>query len=174
VQQRTSPDGSSRRSFLDVGLPSDPVGEHDTLTTPDLLAFAGIDPVEVPAVPLERQIAEKLHAFTRRYANDQPSSRARDMIDIVLMSELASFEFEQLRGVIVRLFDARATHALPTSLPAAPREWAVPYRALAEEVGLDPDLSVGHRRAAAFLDPVVSVQPGFGAWDPDELRWRQT
>jgi predicted nucleotidyltransferase component of viral defense system len=108
--------------LLDVGLPSDPVGEHDTLTTPDLLAFAGIDPVEVPAVPLERQIAEKLHAFTRRYGNDQPSSRARDMIDIVLMSELASFEFDRLRDVIVSLFAARATHDLPASLLAPPRE----------------------------------------------------
>jgi hypothetical protein len=159
--------------LLDVGLPSDPVGEHDTLRTPDLLGFAGIAPVEVPAVPLERQIAEKLHAFTRRYGNDQPSSRARDMIDIVLMSELASFGFEPLRDVIVRLFAARATHDLPTSLPTPPRDWAVPYRALAEEVGLDPDLSVGHRLASAFLDPVLATEPGPLSWDPQTSEWQR-
>jgi hypothetical protein len=60
------------------------------------------------------------------------------------MSELASFEFERLRDVIVHLFEARATHDIPSSMPAPPLEWSVPYRALAEEVGLDPDLSVGH------------------------------
>jgi predicted nucleotidyltransferase component of viral defense system len=158
--------------LLDVGLPSDPVGEHDTLTTPDLLAFAGIDPAEVPAVPLERQIAEKVHAYTRRYGNDQASSRARDLIDIVLMSELASYEFDRLRETIVLLFEARATHVLPLSVPAAPRAWEVPYRALAEEVALDPNLSVGHRLAAAFLDPVLAPESGLATWDAETGRWR--
>jgi predicted nucleotidyltransferase component of viral defense system len=159
--------------LLDAGLPSDPTSEHDTLTTPDLLAFAGIDPVEVPAVPLERQIAEKLHAYTRRYGDEQPSSRSRDLIDIVLMSELVSFEFERLRDVIVSLFEARATHDLPSSIPAPPGEWAVPYRVLAEEVGLDPDPSVGHRLAATFLDPVLAAETGITNWEAEQLRWRR-
>jgi len=160
--------------LLDVGLRSDSVAEHDTLMTPDLLAFADIDPVEIPAVPLERHIAEKLHAYTHRYADDRPSSRAKDLIDIVLMSELASFEFERLRDVIVRLFEARATHELPASVPAPPREWAQPYRALAEEVGLDPELSDGHGLAAAFLDPVLSADSGFVRWDGDAHEWRRS
>jgi hypothetical protein len=88
------------------------------------------------------------------------------------MSELASFEFDRLRDVIVRLFDARATHELSTSLPAPPREWAVPYRALAEEVGLDPDLSLGHRVAAGFLDPILAAEPDITQWDAEQLRWR--
>lgn len=158
--------------LLDVGLRSDPVAEHDTLLTPDLLAFADIDPVEVPAVPLERHIAEKFHAYTHRYADDQPSSRAKDLIDIVLMSELASFEFERLRDVIVRLFEARATHKLPASVPAPPREWAQPYRALAEEVGLDPDPSVGHGLVATFLNPLLAAEPGLAHWEAETLRWR--
>ncbi|MDP8956150.1 MAG: nucleotidyl transferase AbiEii/AbiGii toxin family protein [Actinomycetota bacterium] len=159
--------------LLDVALPSDPVTEHDTLTTPDLLAFAGIDSLEVPAAPLERHIAEKLHAYTRRYGDDRPSSRAKDLIDIVLMSELASYEFDRLRGVIVRLFEARATHDVPASLPAPPSEWAVPYRALADEVGLDPDVSVGHRLAADFLDPVVAAELGQAQWDAEARTWRK-
>jgi predicted nucleotidyltransferase component of viral defense system len=158
--------------LLDVALPTDPVIEHDTLTTPDILAFAGIDPVEVPAAPLERHIAEKLHAYTRRYGDDQPSSRAKDLIDIVLMSDLASFEFDRLREAIVRLFDARATHDLPSSVPAPPPEWGVPYRALADEVGLDPDPSAGHGLAARFLDPVLTAKPGITHWDAEQLRWR--
>lgn len=160
--------------LLDVGLPSEPVAEHDTLTTPDLLSFADIDPVDVPAVPLERQIAEKLHAYTRRYGNDQPSTRAKDLIDILLMSELASFEFNRLREVIVRLFEARASHDLPVSMPAPPSEWAVAYRALAEEVGLDPAPSVGHRLAAAFLDPVLAAEPGLVHWDAKTHQWRRS
>ena len=97
------------------------VSVHDTLTTPDLLSFAGIDPVEVPTIPLERHIAEKLHAYARRYGDDQPSSRAKDLIDIVLMSELAPFEFNRLREVIVSLFEECDTRASRRRVRAAAR-----------------------------------------------------
>lgn len=93
--------------LLDIGLRSSLVDERDTLTTTDLLSFAEIEAVEVPAVPLERHIAEKLHAYTRRYGDDQPSSRVKDLIDLVLMSELASFEYGRLREAIVRTFSER-------------------------------------------------------------------
>jgi predicted nucleotidyltransferase component of viral defense system len=159
--------------LLDVGLRSSLVDERDTLTTTDLLLFAEIEPVEVPAVPLERHIAEKLHAYTRRYGDDQPSSRVKDLIDLVLMSELASFEYGRLRDAVVRIFSERETHELPTSLPAPSGDWSQPYRALAAEVGLDPDLASGHRAAAAFLDPVLGETPGLDRWDERAMTWQR-
>lgn len=138
--------------LLDIGLRSSLVDEPDTLTTTDLLSFAEIDPIEIPAVRLERHIAEKVHAYTRRYGDDQPSSRVKDLIDLVLMSELASFEYDQLQYAIVHTISERGTHELPTSLPTPSADWAQPYRALAAELGLDPELSSGHRAAAIFLD----------------------
>lgn len=157
--------------LLDVGLRSSLVDERDTLTTTDLLSFADIEPVEVPAVPLERHIAEKVHAYTRRYGEDQPSSRVKDLIDIVLMSELASFDYDQLRDAIVLTFGERGTHELPTSLPAPSGDWAQPYRALAAELGLDPDLSSGHRAAAIFLDPILGDASDLQRWDVQSMRW---
>lgn len=160
--------------MLDVGLRSDPIIQYETLSTPDLLAFAEIEPAHIRAISLEQHIAEKLHAYTRQYADDQPSSRVKDLIDIVLMSELASYEFSGLRDVIVRLFDTRATHEPPASVPAPPREWARPYRTLADEVGLDPDPAVGHHLVAAFLNPVLSAATGPGRWDAEALEWRRS
>jgi len=158
--------------LLDVALRSDPINEYDTLATPDLLAFAEIEPAHIRAIPLERHIAEKLHAYTRRYADDRPSSRAKDLIDLVLMSELACFEFDRLRDVIVRVFDARATHELPASVPAPPSEWALPYRTLAVEVGLDPDTAIGYGLVVTFLDPVLAAEPGLVDWDAEARNWR--
>ncbi len=163
------------RLLIDVGIgDGDEVAPSDELTTPDLLDFADIEPAHIRAIPLEQHIAEKLHAYTRRYGDDQPSSRAKDLIDIVLMSELAPFEFRRLRGVIVRLFEARATHELPASVPAPPPDWARPYRALAEEVGLDPDPIVGHRLVASFLDPILTAKAGLAHWDEQAVEWRKS
>ena len=160
--------------LIDVGVGSESLSAPDELTAPDLLDFAEIAPPHVRAIALEPHIAEKVHAYTRRHADDQPSSRAKDLIDIVLMSELASFDFSRLREAIVRVFDERETHEAPAALPSPPLDWARPYRALAEEVGLDSDLSVGHRHAAAFLDPVLVAQSALIRWDPEMLQWRQT
>lgn len=87
------------------------------------------------------------------------------------MSELARFDFDRLREEIVRVFTARSTHERPTSLPSPLENWVRPYRALAEQVGLDPDPSAGHRLAAAFLGPVLAAEPGLIRWDPDVLLW---
>ncbi|MGH2796484.1 MAG: nucleotidyl transferase AbiEii/AbiGii toxin family protein [Thermoleophilaceae bacterium] len=160
--------------LIDVGVGSESFPPADELTAPDLLDFAEIEPAHIRAIRLEQHIAEKLHAYTRRHADDQPSSRAKDLIDIILMSELAAFDYERLRQEIVNVFEARGTHDLPASLPAPPPGWSRPYRALAEEVGLDPDLMAGHRLAAAFLDPILAAEAALDAWDAEARRWRKT
>lgn len=160
--------------LIDVGVGVERLPPSDELTAPDLLDFAEIEPARIRAIRLEQHIAEKLHAYIRRHADDRPSSRAKDLIDIILMSELAAFDFGRLRKAILCVFEARATHELPASLPAPPREWARPYRALAEEVGLDPDPLEGHRLAAAFLEPVVAGDSGLARWDTKALEWRSS
>ena len=88
------------------------------------------------------------------------------------MSELSSHDFDGLRRAVARVFTARATHESPASLPTPPDAWARPYRALAEEVGLDPDPSVGHALAAAFLDPVLADEQNLGHWDANATEWQ--
>ena len=59
-------DGRLFESFhVDVGS-GDPVVEPaDSLTTPPMLAFAGIRPVTIPCYPLTQHLAEKIHAYVR-------------------------------------------------------------------------------------------------------------
>jgi hypothetical protein len=82
----------ARRLFetfqLDVGFRADDPLETETLRTEDLLGFAGIKPVEVDAVPLELQVAEKLHAYTRTYEGERKSTRPKDLVDLALRSRL--------------------------------------------------------------------------------------
>lgn len=99
--------------IVDVGFAIEPVMAPDRLLTPGALSFAGIDPVSVPAAPLEQHLAEKLHAYSRIYAGDQPSSRPKDLIDMLLIAGLTRFDGGRLRQIIEAVFTVRATHPVP-------------------------------------------------------------
>ena len=157
--------------LLDVGFRSDDALVTDTLRTDDFLGFAGIEPVEIAAVPLELQVAEKLHAYTRTYEGHRPGTRVKDLVDLALIAELSSLDAAALRREVDTIFTLRETHPPPAALPPPPSEWATPFRRLAEEVGAPEKLAAGHRDAAALLDPVLSGEVTTGVWNPDERRW---
>jgi hypothetical protein len=157
--------------LLDVGFRSDDVLEAETLRTDDFLGFAEIEPVEVQAVPLEVQVAEKLHAYTRVYEGGRISTRTKDLVDLALIAELSRLDATVLRREIDTIFELRGTHPPPASLPNPPTEWAVPFRRLAEEVGVPGDLEVGHSDSAALLDPILSGEVVNGTWDSARRRW---
>lgn len=155
--------------LLDVGFRvTDGV---DSLTTPDLLAFAGITPVTVPAIPLEIQVAEKLHAYTRTYHDAQPSSRTKDIVDLVLITELASLDAVALRHAIETIFAIRGTHPVPATLPVPPPEWSTPFAELARTVGIPTDLASAHATGAELLDPILGGQLMNGTWNIEKRQW---
>jgi len=157
--------------LLDVGFGSDAAETTETLRTDDLLGFAGIEPVEVEAMPLELQVGEKLHAYTRTYEGRRVSTRTKDLIDLVLIAELSTLDASTLRREIETIFSIRNTHTAPAALPPPPRDWQAPFRRLAEEVGVPVDLGVGYRHAAQLLNPVLGDKVIAGRWDPSQRRW---
>jgi hypothetical protein len=157
---------------LDVGFGDPPTGAPDRLRGLALLAFAEIESTEVPALPLGPHVAEKVHAYTRSYAGGRPSTRVKDLIDLVLIPSLFPFEAGRLRRALDATFGARGTHPVPAALPPPPVEWSSGYRRLAAEVGLDADISVGYEQARAFLDPVLTGTVRDDAtWDPARRTW---
>jgi hypothetical protein len=142
---------------LDVGIRTDDPAETETIRTDGLLGFAGIDPVVIDAVPLELQVAEKVHAYTRTYDGGGPSTRVKDLVDLVLIADLAELNSADLAREVRTIFELRATHSPPPALPAPPPDWASPYARLAAEVGITTDLEAGHRRAATMLGPTLAA-----------------
>jgi hypothetical protein len=141
------------------------------LRGPDLLSFAGILPAEVPTVPLQQHVAEKVHAYTRIYAGGRVSSRVKDLVDLVLIPARFAFEAGRLRRALDATFAARAIQPLPSALPP-PDEWRPGYRRMAAESGLDPELSAGYEQARVFLDPVLGETiPDNAGWDPARRTW---
>lgn len=157
--------------LLDVGLRADDALTTETLRTEAILDFAGIQPVEVDAVPLALQVAEKLHAYTRTYEGQRTSTRTKDLVDLALIAELSSLEASALRREIETIFALRKTHSSPNALPPPPTDWATPYHRLAEEVGAPSDLEEGYRATATLLDPLLAGEISSGKWEPAEQRW---
>jgi hypothetical protein len=156
---------------LDVGW-GDPVVEPpDELTLPSLLEFAGINAVTALCFPLTQHIAEKLHAYTRPHISGE-SSRAKDLVDILLIARASVVDARALSRAIRATFEARGTHGLPDRLPGAPASWNAPFSRMAREVGLRvATLTVAVDMAGKFLDPVLQSQAQ-GRWDPALWQWR--
>lgn len=157
---------------VDVALSERPAIEPERLGAPDLLAFAEIQAPVLPVVALEQHVAEKLHAYTGSYgARGTESTRVKDLVDLVLIGDLAELDNKRLRLALEATFQMRASQPLPKAMPAPPRSWERPYAELAREAGITPDLDTGYSKAAELLDPVLSSTAP-GRWDRASRRWR--
>jgi predicted nucleotidyltransferase component of viral defense system len=159
------------RVTVDIGFGGVPPAS-DSLQGPDLLAFADIAPLTIPALPLERHVAEKLHAYTRDYGGDRRNTRVKDLVDLALIGAMATFEAGALHAALEATFAARGLQPLPAALPPPPPAWETPYRTLAREVELPPDVADGFRAVAAFLDPLLAGRvDGRARWEAATGLW---
>jgi hypothetical protein len=157
---------------VDVGFGVPPPLEPDVLRGPDLLSFADIPPAEVPTLPLEQHVAEKVHAYTRAYAGGRARTRVKDLVDLAAISLLFPVEAGRLRRALHHTFGTRTTHALPHTLPPPPFRWSSAYRRMAAELGLEPELAIGYEQTRVFLDPVLHGAVHDDArWNPAGRAW---
>jgi hypothetical protein len=153
---------------VDVAFGDPILGEPETVTAEDTLAFAGVTPPTLRLYPIETHIAEKLHAYSmpRRRTN----TRVKDFPDIALLGGVQSLDAERLRMAIAQTFEFRRTHAVPSSVTDPPTSWSSPYRELARENDLAwttlEELTVA---VGAFLNPVLAGKNGI--WRPVEWKW---
>jgi hypothetical protein len=156
---------------VDVGFADSVSWTPDAIETSDLLTFAGIERIRVPALPLPQHIAEKLHAYMRKYGTSgRESTRPKDLVDTLLIARSERLDAATLRNALEVTFGQREQQSLPASLPPPPASWRVPYGRLATEVGVEPDLDKAFVFAAEFLGPILAGRAD-GEWDPQHKRW---
>lgn len=156
---------------VDVGFADAPSWTPDAIETSDLLSFAGIDRVRVPALPLPQHLAEKLHAYTRKYGpSGRESTRPKDLVDILLIVRSERLDAASLRSALEVTFGQRGQQPLPPKLPPPPTTWKDPFRRLAVEVSVESDLDEAFASATGFLDPVLAGRAD-GVWNPQQRTW---
>ena len=153
---------------VDVAFGDPILGDTETVTTEDVLAFAGISPPTLKLYPLETHIAEKLHAYTM--PRTRPNTRVKDLPDMALLGNTHQLDAKQLRAALEKTFAFRATHPLPASVPVPPQIWSKPYIEMVRENELVwATLEELTTAVAAFLNPVLAGSGG--VWQPTAWSW---
>ena len=116
----------------------------------DWLGFAQIPPAVITAISNEQQFAEKIHAYTLPRMQN-PNSRVRDLVDLVLLVDSNRLIPKKTRKAILSTFNRRATHPVPPFLPDPPSVWKKPFDALAAECGLQIGTDEAFRTVEIFF-----------------------
>ena len=135
---------------IDVSFADPWLGEPQVLTAPPLLDFAGIAPATVRAIPLEQHLAEKIHAYTKRYGTRE-STRVKDLVDIALLVGDAPIDQSILAQTLREVFGERGTHDVPGALPPPPAAWRAVYARLAADLPIPSTSDEAHRHVADAL-----------------------
>lgn len=108
------------------------------------LGFPAPDPV--PLMPLEYQVAQKLHAATA-----PGSQRAHDLVDLQLIADRAGLDMGRLRAICLRLFAYRRMQPWPPRVEAQPG-WEELYSSRAAGLDVRQDVAA----AVAWANDLVS------------------
>lgn len=161
------------RFHLDVNLvPSDPRPVENVQVARDPFAFADIEPPTVPMLPVAQQLAEKLHACVREYA-DGASSRSKDAFDTVFIAASVPLpDAATLTEAVRATFSFRRT-PIPPAPPPMPPAWRDGVAGFLADYPLGemaPDADKLAERFNSFWSPLLAGK-AVGRWVPERWAW---
>lgn len=115
----------------------------------------------MPAVDVAQHAAEKFHAMARTYAGDRPSSRVKDLVDIVLLTEAGLLPHPDLAGRLNSVWQVRDGVPPPARLPEFPAAWLGDYASMAAELDLDIDYPTARSTAERLFAEAVTPEENY-------------
>lgn len=144
------------RFQLDVGADV-VVDEIEQIKGVDWLEFCGVKAPIIPTISIEQQLSEKFHAYSLP-RGDRVNSRAKDLIDMVLLLNIRKIKNEEFQKVLEKVFKARNTHPLPKFLDPPPQEWEIQFKEMAAECGIVQDMRSNFEKVSLFYNPITKDQ----------------
>jgi hypothetical protein len=119
--------------------------------------------------PLPEQIADKVCASLAVY-DGKPSSREKDLVDLVVIALTQTVDADQTRAAIHREARMRRIH-LPRAF-TLPTSWGRAYTKLARNTSAAGHTIAGARTlTAAFIDPLLTGTVAGTTWNPANRAW---
>ncbi|MBZ4486853.1 nucleotidyl transferase AbiEii/AbiGii toxin family protein [Microbacterium sp. cx-55] len=122
--------------------------------------------------PVVDQIADEVCATISLYSG-RPSSREKDLVDLVVLATTQDIDGTRLRAALEREAAVRSL-ALPHAF-AAPADWGSRYAALAVRVPVCRPfgrIDLATELMCRFIDPVLDHSAAGKIWDHSALSWR--
>lgn len=143
-----------------------PVINHETLH----------DLPEVPVVPIENHLADKICGIYELHHGGKPSTRYRDLADIVRIIRDLEISAGRLTEML-RHEQGRRRLTLPKAMEPPADTWVSLYPAAAENFAEFPaefhPLNESLRRAGECLNAVLTGARTRGLWDPMTRTWAE-
>lgn len=118
----------------------------------ELFAQVGLPaPAPVPVMPADHQIAQKLHACTTA-----GSDRARDLVDLQLLSTHETLDLSEVRATCVRLFEYRRAHTWPPTVEPGV-DWVTLYAEASAGLEVAETLDAAIAHVNAFIAQIDST-----------------
>lgn len=135
----------------------------------------GDELVSVPTVPVENHLADKICAMYERHGAEQkPSSRMRDLADIVRIVQALRIDAERLRTVLDREAGRRKIQ-LPAGIVEPDPKWATDFPREARTFAEYPDelhsLEASLGVASKCLNEILAGERTSGVWKPRSASW---
>jgi len=112
----------------------------------------------MPAVDIAQHAAEKFHAMARTYAGSRPSSRVKDLVDVVLLAEAGLLPHPDLPGRLQTVWQVRDGVPPPAQLPAFPASWPGDFAAMAAELDLAVDYPTARSTAERLFAEALTTE----------------
>lgn len=169
--------GAKRIQTISVDLVADEIdcGEPDRISPADRIELAGVESCDYLVYPAERAIADKVCGIAERHGG-RPSSRVKDLVDIVVYARNVAFGFDALSAVLKTEISARKLTL--RRIFRVPPEWgdaqARQYRKLAEQAGIPDrfhDVNNAEALTKELIEPCLSGQTGLSVWNTEAQAW---
>lgn len=135
------------------------------------ITIEGLHVNQYRAYPMVDHVADKHAAMVATYADGHPSTRYRDLVDIVIIATSQHIDAASLHRALTSEYRHRGLEA-PTGVELPSDDWEDGYSEQSGHVpGLDHQTSdEGLAVARAFLGPILEGRTT-GIWNPVTLMW---
>ena len=161
--------------LVDLSLDCSITQPAERISPANRVCVEGLESCGYLVYPLPDQLADKLCAIMEMQPGGWPSSRMKDLVDVVYYSTNVTLLLKDL----VRSIECECSRR-GMSVPRrfeAPAAWAGSFAAFAKKSGIPEKYApfeAASSLASAFFDPALRGFFGHDAsWDPESLRWRQ-
>ena len=171
--------GAKKVQTISIDLVCDQIicETYDILAPVDRIDVKGLTICDYRIYPSERAVADKICGIIEQH-DGRPSSRVKDLVDIVIYASTESFAADTLIASIAREFSARRIPSIQAF--NIPPEWEESqerrYAKTVNGLPLSAIASTMHEAESfckAFLDPVLSGAIVDGTWQCDDKTWRK-